>query len=501
MNKKHAIVASFAAALIFLFAACSNPNDGSTLPTLAFEDQLRSLPNVESVEPIKEKSDFKGTVYKVYFKSQLDPADISKGTFRQKAFVGFAGYDKPNCLMTTGYSLSDKAALKRFSENEAAYILEGNLVAVEHRYFGDSVRTDKKREDGGYDGSYWEYLTTKNAAEDLHAIVRALKTMFKGKWVAQGASKGGLTANLFCYYHPEDVDVTMPYVAPLCNGQADPRLIEFVHTKAGDNDIRYNMSGSAASYRELLTNIQLWYLEKRDEIYKDGLTYKEILNNLKSPGEGSQRIEYDLVYELYVGNFPVGIWQYRDDKYFAELKKFYELPTDDDTAVDSSGKSQTKKDYIFAQLTALSSGTPDEATLPYSFQSYLELGNYGLDYSYLREAVAQAQARGSKAKIVTPPGTEASLPQQGFYDAEILLFDNYTTAVHDNLTNWIKTTDEQVIMIYGNSDPWYAVRIPDVERDNVHIFVHPANNHNSMIANFPEAQKNELETLLRKYLY
>ena len=158
MNKKHAIVASFAAALIFLFAACSNPNDGSTLPTLAFEDQLRSLPNVESVEPIKEKSDFKGTVYKVYFKSQLDPADISKGTFRQKAFVGFAGYDKPNCLMTTGYSLSDKAALKRLSENEAAYILEGNLVAVEHRYFGDSVRTDKKREDGGYDGIFVPFL-------------------------------------------------------------------------------------------------------------------------------------------------------------------------------------------------------------------------------------------------------------------------------------------------------------------------------------------------------
>ena len=501
MNKKRAIVASFAAALIFLFAACSNPGDGSTLQTLVFEGQLRSLPNVESVQAMNIKSDFKGTLYKVYFESPLDPTDISKGTFRQKAFVGFAGYERPNCLMTTGYMLSDAAALKRIAENEAAYILEGNLIAVEHRYFGDSVRTDKTREYGNYDGSYWEYLTTKNAAEDLHAIVSQLKVFLKGKWVAQGASKGGLTANLFCYYHPEDVDVTMPYVAPLCNSKADPRMFEFIYTKAGDNDIRYNRSGSAASYRELLTNIQLWYLEKRDEKYRDGLTYKEIVNNLKSPGEGDQNIIYDMIYEMYVGNFPVGIWQYRDDKYFAELKKFYELPTDDDTAVDSSGKSQAKKDYIFAQLTALSSDTPAGATLPYSFQSYFELGNYGLDYSYLRMAVAQAQARGSKAKIVTTPGEEAYLPQLSFSDAEISLFDNYTTAVHDNLINWIKTTDEQVIMIYGNSDPWYAVRIPDVYRDNVHIFVHPANNHYSMIENFPEAQKNELEMLLRIYLY
>lgn len=504
MNKKRAIIASLAAVLILFFAACSNNDAGSTLLPLSFEEQLRLLPNVESVQAMNIKSDFKGTLYKVYFKSPLDPADSSKGTFRQKAFVGFAGYERPNCLMTTGYMLSDAAALKRISENEAAYILEGNLIAVEHRYFGESVRTDKTREYGNYDGSYWEYLTTKNAAEDLHAIVSQLKAFLKGKWVAQGASKGGLTANLFCYYHPEDVDVTMPYVAPLCNSKADPRLFEFIHTKAGDNDIRYNMSGSAASYRELLTNIQLWYLEKRDEPYKDGLTYKEILLNLKTPGEGSQgsqSIMYNMAYEMTVGNFPVGIWQYRDDKYFAELKKFYELPTDDDTAVDSSGKSQTKKDYIFAQLTALSSNTSAEATLPYSFQSYFELGNYGLDYSYLRKAVEKAQKPGSKAKIVTPEGTEADLPQQVFSEAEIRLFDNYTTAVYDNLTNWIKTTDEQVIMIYGNSDPWYAVRIPDVNRDNVHIFVHPANNHYSMIANFPEAQKNELETLLRKYLY
>ena len=500
MNKKRAIVASFAAALIFLFAACSNPDDGLTILPLSFKDQLRSLPNVESVQQMNIKSDFKGTLYKVYFKSPLDPTDISKGTFRQKAFVGFAGYERPNCLMTTGYMLSDAAAIKRTAENEAAYILKGNLIAVEHRYFGESVRTDKTREYGNYDGSYWEYLTTKNAAEDLHAIVSQLKALLKGKWVAQGASKGGLTANLFCYYHPEDVDVTMPYVAPLCNSKADTRLFEFVHTKAGDNDIRYNMSGSAASYRELLTNIQLWYLEKRDEIYKDGLTYKEILNNLKIPGEGSKNIVYDLIYEMDVGNFPVGIWQYRDDKYFAELKKFYDLETDDATAEDSSGKSQTKKDYIFAQLTALSSGAPAEATLPYSFQSYFELGNYGLDYSYLREAV-KAQAPGSEAKIVTPEGTEADLPQLAFSDAEQALFNKYTTNIHDKLVNWINTTDEQVIMIYGNSDPWYAVRIPDVERDNVHIFVHPANNHNSMIANFPEPQKSQIESLIKEYMY
>ena len=67
-------------------------------------------------------------------------------------------------------------------------------------------------------------------------------------------------------------------------------------------------------------------------------------------------------------------------------------------------------------------------------------------------------------------------------------------------SDWIKTTDEKIIMIYGNSDPWYAVRINDVARDNVHIFVHPSNNHMSAITLFPEAQRNQILNLLVEYL-
>ncbi len=492
MNKKKAIVASLAAALILILAACSNSDGGLPILPDTFAEALKTLPNVESVEPIKEKSDFKGTVYKVYFKSQLDPADISKGTFRQKAYIGFAGYDKPNCLMTTGYSLSDYAALARYSENEAAFILQGNLIAVEHRYFGESVRTDKKRLDGA---DYWEYLNTKNAAEDLHAIVSALKTFFKGKWVAQGASKGGLTANLFSYYHPEDVDVTMPYVAPLCNAQADTRLFEFIYTEAGNKDSRY--SGSAADYRELLTNIQIWLLEKRDQQYEEGKTFKEKYIEL-STSASSEPIRPELAdfyYEMSIGDFPMRVWQYKDVKDFADLKTFYNLPNDNDESTDSNGKRQSKKSFLLSEILDDSGG---DTLLPYVFQSFCELGNYRLDFSYLRQAIA---AKGSSATITIAPDQEMTVYQTEFSDAEKALFAKYTPAIHDNLINWINTTDEQVIMIYGNSDPWYSARIPDVERDNVHIFVHPANNHNSMIANFPEAQRNEMEALLRQYLY
>lgn len=263
------------AVIILTFAACSNDSDSPQ--TDPFESQLRALPNVVSVEKFTKKTDYKGSVYTVYFNSLLDPSDASKGKFKQKAYIGFAGYEKPVCLTTAGYMLSEQIVTIPTPENECAFILNGNLIAVEHRYFGESIRTDKKRSDGNYDGSYWEYLSTENAADDLHAIITSLKTLLKGKWLAQGSSKGGLTSNLLCYYHPEDLDLTIPYVAPLCNDKYDSRLFDFIYDTAGNEDDRYK--DKAAELRKLLSDIQIWMLERRGQEYENGLTYKQKLFN------------------------------------------------------------------------------------------------------------------------------------------------------------------------------------------------------------------------------
>jgi hypothetical protein len=58
----------------------------------------------------------------------------------------------------------------------------GNQVTVEHRFFGGSVPSPLQ----------WEYLTVKQSADDLHAVVTALKTLYTGKWVSTGTSKGGI---------------------------------------------------------------------------------------------------------------------------------------------------------------------------------------------------------------------------------------------------------------------------------------------------------------------
>ncbi len=516
-------------ALILAFSSCSDSDDenGSAPPhtaespasTDAFKDKLSSLPNVSGVakfdmdsirsrvsEELKEKL-YKGNIYKFYVTSKLNPDDpADTGTFYQKVIVGFSGYDKPNCLMTTGYYLNDISTIIP-TEHEIAFLLEGNFVAVEHRYFGDSLPIGIKRSDGDYDGTYWQYLSTSNAAYDVHQIVTQMKTLLKGKWVASGGSKGGLTANLHCYYYPEDVDLTVPYVAPLCDGVNDPRFFAYINNTAGEADLRYQ-NGKAAEYRALLLEAQLWFLERRDEIYKDNKTYKEELFKIFVDDAEKTETYYrkdlmtpDILYDMQTINFPIGFWQYVDEKKFLNLKEVIALAEDNTEYTTADGKTVTKKDWMFDNLK--SNMTTDLDITPYLVQSFIELGNYAADANPLREAIEEHKKShpGCNARITMPPEEDETADIKYYFsDAEQALF-KYDNTTRNALINWSQTTDEQVIMIYGISDPWYYVRIPDVKRENIHIFVHPENNHYANISNFPEQQKTEIMELLYQYLY
>src|SRR5258706_12098920 len=89
-----------------------------------------------------------------------------------------------------------------------------NHIDVEHRYFGKSVPSSMD----------WKQLTLKNSADDLHDIVTALKTIYRGKWVSTGTSKGGQESLYYKYYFLDDMDATVAYVAPICLTQVDPRI-------------------------------------------------------------------------------------------------------------------------------------------------------------------------------------------------------------------------------------------------------------------------------------
>src|SRR6185312_15526324 len=213
--------------------------------------------------------------YEVMFEQPLDHQNPGGEKFRQRIFISHSDYAKPVLLGTEGY------AARGPSGGELQRILGGNQVTVEHRFFGRSVPSPVK----------WEYLTVKQSADDLHAIVSALKTMYTGKWVSSGASKGGQTALFFKCYYPADVDATVAYVAPVNVAQEDPRINHFIQT-TGD-----------AETRRKNKDYQIALLKREDEI----------LPLIKDQAERKQwtfGMGLSAAYEYGVLEYPYAFWQY-----------------------------------------------------------------------------------------------------------------------------------------------------------------------------------------------
>lgn len=102
-------------------------------------------------------------------------------------------------MATEGY----KAFRRRVYE--PTKLLNANQVTVEHRYYGSSVP---------YSIDY-RYLNMKQATADLHKIKQLFSSIYKGKWISTGRSKGGVTTIFYRFFYPNDVDVSIPYVAPI----------------------------------------------------------------------------------------------------------------------------------------------------------------------------------------------------------------------------------------------------------------------------------------------
>lgn len=150
--------------------------------------------------------------YQLILDEPLDHKNPQKGTFKHYVYLSHVDFNKPMVIETHGYNTNN-------SKSEVSTLLNANQIAVEYRFYGKSRPEPLP----------WEYLTNDQAIEDYHAIVSKLKQIYSGKWISTGISKGGETALIYKSKYPNDVDVAMPYVAPLINTQEDPRTIN--HTK------------------------------------------------------------------------------------------------------------------------------------------------------------------------------------------------------------------------------------------------------------------------------
>ena len=370
----------------------------------------------------------------------VDHANPNGATFQQRVVIRSRGETLPTTLASTGYGLF--GSLPR--DNEISFVLGGNSITVEHRYYEGSIPATADP----------RFLTIRQAAADHHRIVQLLRPIYSGKWISTGASKGGMTSIYHRRYYPNDVDATVAYVAPQSYTTNDLRYGLFLE-RVGSQECRQRVIDTQRLFldrrAELLPIFETWAAEQ-------GATFEHIGG-------------LPLAFEHAVTEFRFALWQYFDEEFCASLP-----------AADAP-----------ADLLALYLDFVSGPNLLASDQSLVEFG------AYYYQASTQL---GSYGPLALEPHIRSRLQQPGTYRVErystlpITQVDPFSVP---EVQLWLATQGKRVMLVYGENDPWTAGAFElGFARDSYRYEV-PSGNHSASISLLPPAQRDEAFTTLARW--
>ena len=128
------------------------------------------------------------------------------------------------------------------------------------------------------------------------------------RWISTGISKGGQTVVYHRYFYPDDVEVSVPYVAPINLEYIDPRLEKFLD-KLGDTPENRDLLGEGGKEQKWqIFDFQKRCFERLAELQplfdayvdKRGYTYERV---------GGR----DMALKMVILEFPFAFWQWGND--------------------------------------------------------------------------------------------------------------------------------------------------------------------------------------------
>ena len=394
---------------------------------------LKSIPGAEVVQ--KDSSAYR-EFYIVMLPQLVDHNNVNGPTFKQRIFVGHEGFDKPVVMETEGYGAEWVTPQVK---TEVTTLLHGNQLYVEHRYFGPSTPNPVE----------WKYLTTEQDAGDYHYIRTLFGKIYKGKWVATGVSKGGQTATEYKVFYPNDVDVTIPYVAPINYERLDPRIDKHF-TKVGTR-----------SQRKHITAVQFYLMKNKKTILP---AWEKVADRA---GMKFTTIDAESAYDYSVLEFPFSFWQY----------------TADESKLPDLKKTSTDKMAMFL-LQIVSPFWYTDAANSYqaaNYQFYTQLGYYEYDERPFRKYLKNKDYPNS---AFVPKGVP--IVWDGTYQEKLKKFFN--------------DKPQHMIYIYGESDPWGATAADIIPGSGSLKMVMSHGTHGAHIASLSPEQRKVVSQTLQNWL-
>jgi hypothetical protein len=406
--------------IVFILLSCKQE-------PVSLLSRLEELPGVTVTEITPPEGYLQA--FEIQVTQFIDHQNPAQGSFTQQIFLSHIDETRPMVLETSGYGVS------RNYIRELTTLLDANQIRVTHRFFPNAKPYPLN----------WQYLTIRQSAGDFHQIVDLFKRIYKGKWVNTGVSKGGMTVLFHRRFFPNDVDVTVAYVAPLMFDTEDLRFEKFLLEEVGDETCRNKIK----EFQEmLLTNSQALLPYVSSYAQDNGLTF--------SIGEAAA-LEYSIIEYLFA------FWQYGD----GDCSK---IPGPD-----------ASLDEMFSHLVELSpltyySDSGIEYFEPLFYQAYTELGYCTYVTEHLKDLLV----------VLNEPTYRSFAPR----DVEL----NFNPEVMQDVNNWLQNEGNNIIYIYGAIDPWTAAAVELTGYTNALKIVQPGGNHNVRIMDLDE-QDTVIQTL------
>lgn len=401
-------------------------NDG---PLGDILDELRAVPGMASVT--EKTTMLEG--YRLFVLEYTQPADHHAPAgqqFTQRMTLLHRDYAAPVITYNSGYHLSTRG-----SRSEITRLTDGNQLSLEYRFFGPSRP----------EPADWTKLDIAQAAADQHRITQALKARIypANKWLTTGASKGGMTSLFHRRFYPDDVDGTVAYVAPFdypADQVASPQNRYFVFLE---------QIGTDPACRQRLKAFQNQVLARRSAM----------LARMRAEADYTQVLGEDRALEFAAVELPFIFWQYGSQADCASIPA--------DTATDDAVFT-----FFDEVISVASYGDEDLiAYLPYYHQSATQLGYPAADESYL---VGLLHPGEDTAAAYIPAGQGIAVPP---YDEGAAMRD---------VQSWIATSGSELLLVYGQNDPWTAGAVDlGAATDSFKLIV-PGGNHGSSIGALPQ---------------
>lgn len=384
--------------------------------------------------------------FRYLYLSYTQPIDHDRpkrGTFEQQFALLHHSFDAPMVAYASGYDM-DGFPFRA----EPTALVDGNQIDIAQRFFPSSRP----------EPTNWRDLDIYQAAADQHRLIQALKSIYQGRWLSTGGSKGGMATVYHRRFFPDDVDGSIAYVAPNDVDNDDDRYGEFL-TKVGPTECREDLIALLRRGLQLRDDVVPWIEERAAE---SGCPF--------GPGEA------DYVYEATVAGRYWSFWQYEGELSCPDL------PTP---------KASTYEALDWLGLTYLTGACEGDTTgaesddyfLAYYYQSGTELGWPDDYYPPQLEDLLRYPSTYSPREVVP-----AEIP---------MVFD--ASAMPD-IDRWVRREGSELMFVYGENDPWTAEPF-ELGRGTSDSFVYTAHggSHLAGIVELDDAAQIEAANAVRRW--